>query len=110
MDEDFRQSSEVVKEFGEVMDALEEAFGDTLAPSVYSNTGMFIQLFNLVRRLRGDDLALSKARVRRILDLGDRIRARENLPEYVLVALASRFNRLRNQQTVANFLFDNAAE
>ncbi|MFL0356384.1 DUF262 domain-containing protein [Erythrobacter sp. GH1-10] len=110
LDEDFDQSGRVVKEFGEVMDSIEEAFGDALAPSVYSNTGMFIQLFNLVRRLKNDNLALSKARARRILDLGDRIRARENLPESVLVALASRFNRLSNQQTVANFLFDNAAQ
>lgn len=109
-DEEFIEQEDVVREFSENMDAIEEAFGDSLAPSVFSNTGMFIQLFNLVKRLRNDNLALSKARVRRILDVGDRIRARQNLPEQVLVALASRFNRLSNQQTVANFLYSNAAE
>lgn len=108
-DDNFEESEKVIAEFSEVMELIEDAFGDALSASVYSNTAMFAQLFNLVRRLRADGLTLTKARVRRILDLGDRIRARENLPENVLIALASRFNRLSNQQTVATFLFQNAA-
>ena len=109
-DDDFPKARTVVKEFNSRMEAIEDAFGDQIATSNFQNTGMFVQLFNLIGRLNESSKSLSKARVRKILELGQQIADRKDLPEPVLVALASRFNRLSNQQTVANFLFDNASK
>jgi hypothetical protein len=109
-DDEFPDGSRVVKEFHRRMDIIEDAFGEGLRATVYSNTGMFLQLFHLIRRLDEAGVSVTQARVRRISDLGDRIREREGLPENVLVALASRFNRLSNQQTVSDYLFENATK
>lgn len=109
-DEEFSDFDRVTKEFHSVMDAIETSFGDSIRATVFSNTAMFLQLFNLFRRMEESGISLTQARVRRISEIGDQIRDRANLPENVLIALASRFNRLSNQQTVANYLFDNAAK
>jgi uncharacterized protein with ParB-like and HNH nuclease domain len=109
-DDDFAGEKLVLKEFSHVMEILEDSFGDQIATNVFQNSAMFAQLFHLVRRLEGASKPMTKARVRKILELGERIKERRNLPEDVLVSLASRFNRLSNQQIVADFLFDNASK
>jgi hypothetical protein len=109
-DDDFPNGSRVVKEFHRRMDVIEDAFGEGVRSTIYSNTGMFLQLFRLIHRLDESGVSVTQARVRRISDLGDRIRERQGLPENVLVALASRFNRLSNQQTVSDYLFENATK
>ncbi|RZA17039.1 MAG: DUF262 domain-containing protein [Proteobacteria bacterium] len=109
-DDNFRDWDSVVKEFNRVMSSIEDTFGDGIRTTVYSNTAMFLQLFHLIRRLEDAGISLTQARVRRISDVGDQIRDRSGLPESVLVALASRFNRLSNQQTVSNYLFDHASK
>lgn len=108
-DDNFADSARVIKEFHKRMDTIEDAFGDGLRATVYSNTAMFLQLFHLIRRLEDANISLTQARIRRISDLGDQIKERDGLPENVLVALASRFNRLSNQQTVSNYLYTHAA-
>ena len=109
-DDDFKDEKRVVKEFSDTMEGIEDAFGDQIQTSIFQNSAMFLQLFNLVRRLSVASKPLTKARVRKILELGEQIKERRNLPEDVLVALASRFNRLSNQQTVSDFLFNNASK
>jgi hypothetical protein len=109
-DDAFSSGSRVIKEFHRVMDTIEDSFGDGLRSTVYSNTAMFFQLFNLVRRLDREGVALTQARTRRISEIGDKIRDRDGLPENVLIALASRFNRLSNQQVVAKYLFEHASK
>ena len=109
-DDEFTDGPRVIREFHRRMEIIEDGFGEGLRATIYSNTGMFLQLFYLIHRLDEAGVSITQARVRRISDLGDRIREREGLPENVLVALASRFNRLSNQQTVANYLFENATK
>lgn len=108
-DDDFPQQDDVEKRFHSVMHSIESNFGENVATSVYSNSSMFLQLFHLVRRLEDANIPLSKARARAIINLGERIQNRVNLPENVSVALASRFNRLSNQKSVSDFLFNHAA-
>ncbi|UUL81702.1 DUF262 domain-containing protein [Sphingomonas qomolangmaensis] len=109
-DDNFDDWDRVIKEFNRVMDAIEDAFGDGLRSTVYSNTAMFLQLFHLIRRLENAGISLTHARIRRILDVGDQIKDRSGLPENVLVALASRFNRLSNQQIVSDYIFNHASK
>lgn len=109
-DESFPNSSAVIKEFMKRMETIEDAFGDGIRSTVYSNTAMFLQLFHLIHRLEENNISLTHARVRRISDIGDQLRDRAGLPEKVLVALASRFNRLSNQEIVSNYLFEHASK
>lgn len=109
-DDDFSTFSMVIHEFSRRMEAIEDAFGEGLRSTVYSNTAMFLQLFYLIHRFEESNISLTHARVRRISDIGDQIRNRSDLPEGVLVALASRFNRLSNQQIVSNYLFEHASK
>lgn len=108
-DEKFPRRDEVQKIFSEVMSTIEISFGDVIATSNFRNSSQFLQLFNLVKRLGNEKVLLTRARARKIVDLGEQIKARSNLPKEVDLALASRFNRLSNQTTVANFLFVHAS-
>jgi len=108
-DDRFPDEEVVVKEFHRVMDSIEDAFGEGIRPTIYSNTAMFLQLFHLFRRFDSAGISFTQARIRRVSELGDKIRDRAGLPENVLVALASRFNRLSNQQTVSDYLFNYAS-
>ena len=109
-DDAFPKARVVVKGFSDRMVSIEDAFGDQVATSNFQNTNMFVQLFHLAGRLEEAGKPLNKARVRKILELGQRVKDREDLPNEVLVAIASRFNRLSNQQTLADFLFEHASE
>jgi len=109
-DDIFQNAKMIVGQFEEIMDAIETSFGERIATSNYSNSSQFLQLFHLVRRLADGKISLNRARVRKILELGDQIKSRDKLPEPVALALASRFNRLSNQKTVADFLFNNASK
>jgi hypothetical protein len=92
------------------METIESSFGETISTSVFKNSAMFLQLFNLVKELTEKNFDLGRARVRNILAIGERLKSRTGLPEPVALALESRFNRLSNRQTVANYLFANAAQ
>lgn len=109
-DDEFPHWKNVSREFQRSMEIIEDTFGEGIRTTTYSNTAMFFQLFYLIKRLEEAGITLTQARVRRISDLGDKIRDREGLPESVLVALASRFNRLSNQTTVSNYLFEHASK
>lgn len=109
-DDSFPKSKDVAARFSEIMEVIEVSFGDSIATSNFSNSSQFLQLFHLVRRLDEAKLSLSRARVRKIFELGDQIKARKGLPEAVGLALASRFNRLSNQKTVSDFLFEHASK
>ena len=108
-DDEFADRQRVIKEFKRVMDIIEDTFGEGVRSTIFRNTAMFFQLFNLIRRLEEAGISLTQGRVRRVSELGEKIRDRSGLPEGVLVALASRFNRLSNQEVVANYLFTHAA-
>ena len=107
-DEEFAREKEVRKEFLKVMDEIEDQFGGIIAQTNYSNNAQFFQLFYLVKTLRREKIAITSKLKKNILQLGDRIRERDNLPDDVELALQARFNRLSNQTTVAKFLYDNA--
>lgn len=109
-EETFKCSSRVAKEFREIMDEIDEKFGSDIATSNYSNSAQFFQLFNLVMTLRREKVLISRKLVKRVESLGDRIRERDDLPEKVEVALQARFNRLSNQETVAEFLYQNVTK
>lgn len=108
-DDDFLDMKNVINRFSAIMNTIDEKFGREIPTSVFSNSSMFLQLFHLVRRLEDSGVPITKALVRDILDVGDRIRNRKGIPAKVSVALASRFNRLSNQETVSNFIYNHVS-
>ena len=108
-DDQFPREAEVASRFRAIMDEIAEKFGDGIAASGYRNKAQFFQLFNLIRRLSDAGISIDRARVRKIIELGERIENRENLPEGVARSLEGKLNRLSNRTQIADFLFENAA-
>lgn len=109
-EESFSEFSTVFKTFAHIMDVIEDSFGNGIRYTIFSNTAMFLQLFHLIHRLEETGIAVTTARARRIYEIGDLLRERDGLPQDVLVALASRFNRLSNQQIVSDYIFDHVSK
>jgi hypothetical protein len=109
-DDDFPTKSQTIYDFERTMELIEDNFGTSLSTSKFSNRALFFQLFVLIRQLVENKVEISRSRVRTILALGERIGNREDLPENVALALASRFNRLSNRKLVADFLYQNASQ
>jgi Protein of unknown function DUF262 len=108
-DDSFPMQDSILAAFRKVMQSIEDHFGDSIATSNFSSRAQFFQLFWLLHRLELARIDLSRARVRLILDIGDRIRNRKNLPDDVSLALVGRFNRVSNRLKVADFLFKHAS-
>lgn len=109
-DDGFPRRAEIEHRFQEIMNKIDEKIGVRLAKSAYSNSSLFLQLFFLFFRLESQDVPLTGSRINKILEIGDKLKNRQDLPEEVSVALASRFNRLSNQNTVAEYIFNNVAK
>lgn len=107
-DDTFPERNDTTRRFMAIMDSIELYLGEAISSSVFSNSSMFLQLFNLVAKLEDNNTPLSRAMARKILSIGDKLKTRQGLPDEISLALASRFNRLSNQTAVANYLFNNA--
>lgn len=106
---DFPMRKKVEKEFSDIMNKIDEKFGAQISKSAFSNSSLFLQLFYLVYRLEDAQKSLTDSRVKRVIEIGNRLKNRKALPEEVSLALASRFNRLSNQKIVADYIFQNVA-
>lgn len=106
-DDNFSERRNIEHHFAEIMEKIDERFGVYLSTSAFQNSSMFLQLFYLINRLVKENHSLSGSRVKSILEVGERLKGRQDLPPEVAVALASRFNRLSNQQTVQNYIYKN---
>lgn len=108
-DESFPRKETASARFNSTMGAIESYFGEIISSSVFSNSSMFLQLFYLVMTLDDNNIALTRARARLIISLGEKIKNREGLPETVNLALAGRLNRLSNMNAVAEYLYKHAS-
>lgn len=107
---EFEGKRRVEANFSETMNKIDEIFGERISKSAYRNSSLFLQLFYLVHQLKSNNISIDKSRAAKILDVGERLKSREGIPQAVSVALASRFNRLSNQQIVADYIFSNVTQ
>jgi uncharacterized protein with ParB-like and HNH nuclease domain len=106
-DEIFEERKEVETNFSGIMNKIDDRMGAHISTSAFRNSSLFLQLFYLTNKLENENIPLTASRIKKIFEVGDRLKGRQELPNDVSVALASRFNRLSNQKIVASYIFDN---
>lgn len=119
-DKDFPERDEIVRRFRDIMDTIEDMFGENLKKLPFRRKTLFFSLYafmydykyglssELNTRTKGRNINKRKV-TRALIRAGERI-ARKEAPEEVLEATARRTTHAGSRQIVFNFLWDSVQD